>query len=164
MNGLFVILLICFFGVLITIAYQDCKERAIYWFLPLLLVLASAGMNWFWKTTHVDWLQYGLNFGFLIFQFLVVSALFSFRERKLKSVVPSMFAWGDVLFLLPLCILFPFRQFILFYSSALILVLLGFLLVRKWKPSVETVPFAGGMAIYLMIWMVFDPRFLGVIL
>src|SRR5688500_11436731 len=97
---------------LIVAFYQDCKYRAITWFVfPLLAVVALlifVQLNGAWKAL-------GLN---LIFVLVVMSCPFgyiSLREKKLTNIFAQHFGLGDLLFFIAVCPLFAPSNFILFF-------------------------------------------------
>lgn len=141
-------------GLLAITAWQDFKQRAIWWgLLPLLLAgfawkgIAEIGLT-SWAT------QSAANIALVIAQLLLVTAYFSLKHGKLTNLLNGLFGLGDLLFLLVAAASLATPAFVLWYAVALLLTLVGFMLWRAIaKPGAATVPLAGGMALVLAMLM-----------
>jgi len=145
---------------LFIIIIQDLKSRAIsWWTIPLLL-----GSIMYVRLVDLDWniflLEGGMNLLFLSLQFLLVTIYFSIKKRQITNIADTYLGLGDILFLIPISFLFPTINFVLFYITSVIAVLIGFLFYKKLiNRNVETIPLAGGQAIYLMLVLFFSKVF-----
>ncbi len=143
--------------ILVLMAWQDFKFRAIYWWLfPLLLV----GLLWLkidggeQATIPFNLLTNGL---FLSAQFLLLSLYFSIKERKWVNLFKAYFGLGDLLFLLCLTVYFSFLNYILFYIATLFLVILITVLTRLLSLKANTtIPLAGWQALMLCLLMLLE--------
>lgn len=144
---------------LITIFFQDVKERKVYWFLfPIVacstayLCLATTIFEVFWRTTLV-------NLCVIAIIFLV---LHLYAKYKLKTTLNEVFGLGDALLFIGFCVAFPVASFIVFFVFALLFSLVLHV-VLKHKMEVQTVPLAGYMSVFLLIvyafhWIGFIPN------
>ena len=144
---------------LMTIFYQDIKERSVYWFL-FLIVACTAGYLYFTKTfLELFGTTAAINLGIISVIFLV---LHSYAKFKLKTTLKSVFGLGDALFFLGLCIAFPVAAFIIFFVFSLVFSLvLHFVFKKRMRET--SVPLAGYMSlffigVYLFHWTGFIPN------
>ncbi|MFK7750845.1 MAG: prepilin peptidase [Kordia sp.] len=141
------------------IAYQDIKERSVYWFL-FPIVACTAGYLYytntffelFWKTSIV-------NLGIIMLVFL---ALQTYTKFKLRTGLKEVFGLGDALLFIGLCVAFPIASFIIFFVFSLLFsLIIHFVLKNKMK--MKSVPLAGYMSVffigvYSMNWTGFLPN------
>jgi hypothetical protein len=138
---------------LMTVAYQDIKERSVYWFVfPIIafafgyLYFINTFFAFFWRTILV-------NLGIVT---LVLLILHAYTKFKLKTNLPSVFGLGDALLFFAICVAFPSVSFVIFFVFSLLFsLLLHFVL--KTQTKVQSVPLAGYMSlffigIYLAYW------------
>lgn len=146
--------------ILAIISYQDLKSRAIsWWTIPMLLgsIIYLRLQEQTWEQLAIESI---LNIGFLTLQFFLISLYFSVKERKLINIADVYLGWGDILFLLPVAFLFSTVNFIIFYISSIIVVLLAFVFYKNLiNQKIETIPLAGGQAIYLFLLFIFSKVF-----
>lgn len=138
---------------LLLIVFQDFRSRAIYWWLPL-LVLASA---WALSATYLDEktvMAYALvNFCVALLLLTVAALYILLKYKTLKSFTSKHFGLGDVLMLIALCPLMLPVNFILFLCLSHILMLTIELLKRFFFTSRETgIPYAGYLSLFLLCW------------
>ncbi len=146
------LLLIGICCILFILAYQDITTRSVSVLGLGLFCLGVIAMVFIEQTTK-PLIRYGVfNFGFLTIQFLLVSLYFSIKEKKLINIADKYLGWGDILFLVPVCLLFSPFNFILYYLSAIVFTLIGFLIWQQMDSQLPvTVPLVSGMAAVLMI-------------
>ncbi|MCH8903110.1 MAG: hypothetical protein IIA45_04260 [Bacteroidetes bacterium] len=146
MIGLFII------GLLIIIAIQDLKYRAVSWIVFPILFITTIVMV---RQSH-SWLivseTFMYNSVFVIAQLLLVTIYISIKHNRIVNITTKYLGWGDILFLFVTSSFFSFFNFILFYIISLSLILFTTILVRILKRNlVREIPLAGGMAIILSI-------------
>ncbi|MCH2197058.1 hypothetical protein [Kordia sp.] len=135
------------------IAYQDIKDRSVYWFL-FPIVASTAGYLYFTETFfELFWRMTVVNLGIIV---LILVVLQTYTKFKLKTSLQEVFGLGDALLFMSLCVAFPIAPFIIFFVFSLLFSLvLHFVLQHKMKQL--SVPLAGYMslffiAIYLLDW------------
>ncbi|MEL6863598.1 MAG: hypothetical protein AAFP19_04225 [Bacteroidota bacterium] len=130
---------------LAAIIYEDFRYRAIHWIWVALLALGAA------LFFPLHWPSVGLNLGFLAIQGILLTLYFSIRQGTWINITHDYLGIGDVVFFLPLCLLFSPVNLILFFVVGLSLSLIGFLgfcwLTRR---EIATVPLAGCLAVILI--------------
>jgi hypothetical protein len=137
-------------SVLIIIFVQDIRERSVYWVLFPVLLLLFLGLQLLGGNA---WAEIGqkvfINIMFLVIQFLIVTAYFSLKNKRWLNITVGFLGWGDVLFLLTLCFYLSVLNFLFFYITSLILVLVIWLLWQALSnQSNKEVPLAGLQAIF----------------
>ncbi len=136
-------------GTLSAIIYEDFRFRAIHWYWLVLLVIAA----YFYSTTPTN--DVLANFSFLFVQIVGLTAYFSIKNKRLVNIVDSQIGLGDLLFFIPLCLLFKPAIFLFFFIISLTASLIGFLLIQKfWLKQLTTIPLAGCMSITLIIFLI----------
>lgn len=141
------------FITLISIFYQDLKERAVWWFLfPCFSLLA--GFLYFIKTIGYFYLLNVLT-NILILT-VIMSIAYLYSKFKMKLNFKEVFGLGDILFFVGLCGAFPIISFIVLFVSSLIFSLVIHFLLSRQNDS--TVPLAGFSSmlllfIYLIDWL-----------
>ena len=137
-------------GILLVMAYQDFKWRAIHWFLfPLLLLLVLLGQ--FLIADLSETIQSaGFNLIFIASQLILLTTYFSIKNSRLVNITKGLLGWGDVLFFINLCFFFSPVNFLIFYLGSLTFSIVLFLIY--FKNSINTkIPFAGLQAICLIL-------------
>jgi len=138
--------------VLILIIIQDFKTRTIIWWSPLVLFVISLSIHYrYFEGFNFPYIL--TNLGFIFVQLLGLTLYFSWKKRKWVNIMIDFFGLGDILFLIPLCFIFTPINFILFFIISLLFILILSLIYQlKIKDKSNfTIPFAGMMAISLMI-------------
>ncbi len=132
---------------LLGIIYEDFNYRGIHWWWLLLLLLGILG----WRPWNYE--QVAINWGFLISQFVLLTAYFSLKRKTLTNIIDQYLGLGDILFLFVIAILFSPFNFLLFFVASLMTSLLVFLVYQHLFPttSAPTIPLAGAMAIILIL-------------
>lgn len=144
-------------AVLIGMAWQDFKFRAVYWWLFLLLFVVLGQV----KLLAANWPlllnDLGYNVTFVGLQLICLSIYFSIKARHWVNLFNGYFGLGDLLFLLSIAVYFSFFNYILFYLSSLLICVLGSLLVAVFKSDFKTsIPLAGMQAILFGLFMGFE--------
>jgi len=134
---------------LLVIFVQDIKHRAVYWFLfPILMLLFLILQFLQGNKPPGMWQPVLVNITFLLIQFAVVSAYFSVKNKKWVNITNGFLGWGDVLFLCSLCFYLSVLNFLFFYITSLVIVLIEWLV---WQAVVKQpnkqIPLAGLQAL-----------------
>ncbi|TKC04529.1 hypothetical protein FA048_19510 [Pedobacter polaris] len=145
------------FAILVFIAWQDFKFRAVYWWLFVTLLIALTGL----KITHSNWqtLVYDLkcNVMFLGVQLLFLTLYFSIKEKKMVNIFHSYFGLGDLFFLLSITTYFSFFNYVVYYLISLFVIILMSIAVHILVKSASAkIPLAGEQALLLMVFMLVD--------
>ena len=114
---------------LLSILYQDIKERNVYWFL-FLIVSSCAGYLYFTRTFfELFWRTSVMNLTVIGIIFLVLAG---YSKFKLKVNLKDVFGLGDAFLFIGLCVAFPVATFITFFVFSLLFsMLLHFLFKQK---------------------------------
>jgi hypothetical protein len=140
--------------VLLLIFIQDIKYRFVYWILfPILTLLFIADtIIHHGALLHVG-IQLGFNVAFLLLQLLILSAYFSFKQRKWINLTQTLLGWGDILFLVSLAFYFSFLNFLIFYIGSLTIVLIIWTISQSVSEN-KKIPLAGLQAMILILFLV----------
>ena len=142
----FIILLL-----LLVVAWQDFKFRAIYWWLFPLLICALALEKSLAVTTTDMIVDFAINVTFLTAQLLLLTLYFSIKQQKLVNIFKHLFGLGDLLFLVCIAAYFSIYSYIAYYLLSLLIVLLVTLV---WNNIAHLkslkIPLAGEQAMFLI--------------
>ena len=138
---------------LIAIAYQDIKERLVYWFLFPLLGL-TVGILFYTQTLPELFLVSTLINLIIVCLFYLVIVIHSFFI--LKKSFREVIGMGDILMFFFLIFTFSSVSFIVTFISAIVFSFIAHILLKK-NIKKETVPLAGYMSVfyvftYLAFW------------
>ncbi len=127
------------------IIYEDFRARAIHWYwIALMLLISLVGFPW-----QAKWI--GVNLLLVGFQMSALTVYFSLKEGKLVNIIDRYLGLGDLLFFLPLCVLFAPANFIFFFIFSFVLSLSSHLFLQYLLPQrTQTIPLAAYMAIALI--------------
>lgn len=143
---------IILYAILIIVIIQDFKTRTIVWWSPILLLLIGIVIHY--KHCSEFNIHYILiNLTFFLIQLLGLTLYFSWKKKKWINITKEYFGLGDVLFLIPLCLLFTPINLIIFFVVSLIITLISsfiYLFINK-KNLNFTIPFAGIIAICFLL-------------
>lgn len=132
------------------IAWEDLRERSIHWWwLPLLaiglVIPALAGGDQLGNMA--------MNLSFLGIQLGATYLLLLLRHGTRVDPLARFIGLGDLLFFAVLALGLDTGRFILFLISGLALCVPAYYLLRHMQPTTpRTVPTAGFLALYLMVW------------
>ncbi|MGW9686775.1 hypothetical protein [Flagellimonas sp. 2504JD1-5] len=131
------------------IAFQDFKERKVYWWLFLLVMLFLGTIHFLNTVVPSVFLSYiGLN---VLFVTLILCILYLFTKIiARKRFLDHSLGLGDILFFYAFALGFPTLTFIILFANAILFALFVFL-VTKRKMSLKTVPLAGLMGLFLIL-------------
>lgn len=141
-------------AVLLLVFVQDMRDRSVYGFLFPVLMLLFLGLQLLQGNTLMGIGQsVGINIGFFAIQFFIVSAYFSVKHKKWTNLTAGLLGWGDVLFLLALCFYLSVLNFLFFYITSLVLVLVIWLVWQFFaKETSKQVPLAGLQALLFAVF------------
>lgn len=144
---------ICSLLVLFCIALQDFRTRTISaWLLPAIACALLLAMTD--STEWVDALYKNtlMNFSLLLVQFGGLWLFISARNRKWTNIINTQIGLGDVLLLVCLAPFFSPVNFFVLYTLSIVLALIVTLLINSiGKKKDDHIPFAGFMALPLMV-------------
>jgi len=147
-----IIVLTCLF-----ISAQDFKFRAVYWWLFPLLFLSLCLLTYSRNGASQTNANLLANIGFVLIQLLFLSIYFSVEQRKLVNIFAHHFGIGDLLFLLSVTVYFSLFNYILFYVTSLMMVIVFTLVLNHLaKKTDPKIPLAGEQALLLILFMAID--------
>jgi hypothetical protein len=142
--------ILCF--VLLILAIQDFRLRAVHWILfPLLLMLFIAD-----SLRQVDVKDYisgtAINLLLVSTQGVILFVYYSVQGIKLNQILTTILGLGDILFILLMAFAFSWTSFILFYIAGLVFALFIWIIrILITRNSQGLIPLAGLLAIYIII-------------
>ena len=144
--------------VLFLVFIQDMMSRAVYWIVfPILTALFIVLRILQHQQITELWQPVLFNMGFLTIQMLIVSAWFSFKNRRWVNVTAQFIGWGDILLLISIAFYLSFLNFLFFYIASLIIVLsIWLILPAVFKLKNKHIPLAGLQALALILYLASD--------
>lgn len=145
------------FAILIGLAVQDFKYRAVYAWLFLLLFVVLGCLKLLQGTWMAMFTDLAYNTAFLAAQILLLSVYFSIKYRKWTNIFKVHFGLGDLLFLFSIAVYFSFLNYVLFYLLSLTCcVLIGLLINVYVKSFKNSIPLAGMQAVVFALCLGFS--------
>ncbi len=141
---------LCF--VLLILAIQDFRLRAVHWILfPILLLLFITD-----SLSQVDLKDYisgtAINLLLVSAQGVILFVYYSVQEKKLKHILTGILGLGDILFIIIMAFAFSWTSFILFYIAGLVFALFSWMItILITRNNQGLIPLAGLLAIYMII-------------
>ncbi len=141
---------------LLAIVYEDFRYRAIHWVWLLMLLLL---IGWY---TPFNGAYLLINIGLLSIQWLGLTIYFSLKEGRMTNIINNYLGIGDLLFFIPLCLLFSPINLLVFFVASLSsgLGFVGFANLIN-RPINQNVPLAGIMA-GILILVLFVAGYFGI--
>lgn len=139
---------------LLVIAYQDFKYRAVWWFLfpALAVAFLFPGLPAHFPLPIEE---IAFNLGFIFSQLILLWFYVSIKQRSFVNIVNTHIGMGDILFLVAICFAFSIVNLLFFYITGLLLVLSSVIMVKFITgKEVKHVPLAGGLAVVLAGWLI----------
>lgn len=144
-------------AVLILIAYQDFRYRAIdlALFLLLSVFFFVDGQR---NTPLIEYvLKVLYNMIFVSVQFIVVYVFYAIRGYGFKLIVTGIIGAGDILFIYILSLAFSWQGAFLYYIGGLLFSLLVWLLLKySGMINNELIPLAGLLSVYCTLLLIFE--------
>lgn len=133
-------------AILVAIAWQDFKERAVYaFFFPILIALLV------FRAIFLDSFSLAsciINLGIIALQTSLLY-LYLFLKEKVLPALENYIGLGDILFFIVLAFVFPPATFLLFQLGSFLITLIFVFLFKEQK----NIPLAGCQAILLIVAM-----------
>ena len=143
--------------ILLFIAWEDYKFRAVHWWLFLLLFLGLGIGSLLKFGLNISLERTGGNTLFVVSQLGCLTAYFSLKNKQFVNVLAGYFGSGDLCFLIAISIYFSLFSYILFYIVSLLMVILITLILKVFKlERSEKIPLAGYQAAFLFASMLFE--------
>jgi hypothetical protein len=145
------------FSILVFIAWQDFRFRAVYWWLFVVLLMALTGF----KMMQGNWqiLLYDLkcNVMFIGVQLLFLTFYFSIKEKRLVNIFNGYFGLGDLFFLLSITTYLSFFNYVVYYLLSLFAIIVMSIVFQVFvKRPNPKIPLAGEQALLLILFMLVD--------
>jgi hypothetical protein len=137
--------------ILLTLFYQDQKDRAVHWLLfPFLVALFIYQKISPYQSFMDNLYEAVYPFGFLGLQLLLLTGYFSLKKGRPVLITQQLIGLGDILLLASLCFYFSLYTYVLFYIISLIVVLLTWVIWQRLATrKTAHIPFAGLQALVL---------------
>ncbi|NQX41317.1 hypothetical protein HQN84_20875 [Pedobacter steynii] len=136
--------------------YQDMRYRAVYWICFPILAILLFGLK-FSLTGFIDGLtEAGYGLLFLLIQLFFLWIYFSVKNKGMVNITNDYLGWGDILFLIAITFYLSPGNYVLFYISSLILVLIYALCTSSFQKENKHIPLAGLQAALLALLMMTD--------
>lgn len=143
---------ILFLIVLLTIFFQDFRDRKVYLFLFILGVLQGGSLHF--TNTILEVFLWNITINLVVILFITI-VLYLYIKIKLKKHFLNAIGIGDFLFFLLFSISFPIFTFLILFSTSLIFSLLLFIVLKPILQD-KTVPLAGFQALFLSLVLVLN--------
>jgi len=142
---------------LILVTIQDFLYRGVSWiFYPILFILFAA-TSVYKNGWEIAAFYFTSNLLFLSMMLTSVFIFFYLRIKNVKEVVTTRFAAGDVLFYILLCATFSSFNFLAFYTSAILLSIIGYTIYKVInKNAKKEIPEAGIVALLLALFISYN--------
>jgi hypothetical protein len=133
-------------------AYQDFKDRAISWFLPLCIFIL--GCIEFLGIEGQSLKEPLFSLVFLVIQMGIVFGYFSFKKKTFRiNFTNELIGWGDLLFFVAMTPFFNLRTYLILFIAGLVFSLIGHQILNKIRPS-ASIPLAGWLSIFYSIYLI----------
>lgn len=135
------------FLLLLSIIYQDVKERRVYLWVLIASILIN-GIVYYQETAkQLFVLHVTLN---IILVSLLSLILWVYTKFKMKVKLSEALGIGDVIFFLVFAVGFPLKTFLWLFVSSLVFSLILHILTKSIRKD-ETIPLAGFQALFLFV-------------
>jgi hypothetical protein len=147
------ILLYCSLAALLLgVAIEDFRYRAVSWWIFPLLALVNTGMEF----KQIEPGSILLNTCFTLLNLAMLTLYVGLKEKKIVNITLSYLGWGDILFWLAACLLFSPINFICFFIASLFITMIVSLVFKSYflKQEFKTIPLAGMQSVTLLILLI----------
>lgn len=135
---------------LVGISYQDIRSRQIHIFLLSILLLITITLNYL--TNGLSYIDTIKIIGFVLINIIGLFVYYSVKSRRLINPIDKFLGFGDIIFLIAVSPLFTLNKFILFFVTGLLFSLFIHLIIKNFSEN-KTIPLAGYLSVYLLIFM-----------
>ena|SRR5581483_1966093 len=142
--------------ILLVVCIQDITTRLVYWIAFPLLALSFFYLNHLQGAVMREQGQAAImNIGLVLIQLLLISAYFSFKEKKLVMLTKQYLGIGDIFFLLSVACYLSVFNFLFFYVISLVVTLAAWLTVQSFLARKrQEVPLAGLQSLVLILLLI----------
>jgi len=149
------LIILVLFGIFI----QDMKSRAVYWLWFPALVSLFLVCNL--VAGHIPIAELGRNIlynaCFIGLQLLVVNIYFSVKNRAWINISDGLLGLGDILLLISVAFYLSFLNYIFFYISSLVAILICWPVVSLlFQKNNKQIPLAGLQSVILIVFLMFQ--------
>ncbi len=144
--------------ILLLIFLQDLKARVVYWFLFLLLAVTLMVIRFQHPVILPELEQSAMiNIGFILVQLIILTLYFSLKSKQWVNISNGLLGLGDILFLLGIAFYLSVLNFLFFYISSLIGVLLLWLIWQAVSAKKNKyIPLAGLQSLIFILFLLGD--------
>ena len=145
---MFLIPQILLFGVT---AYQDFKDRAISWYLPVLIF--AFGLIGAFVNDTLLWGDYLASLSFVILQIAGLYGYLALKKRSIKiNLTGEFLGLGDLLFFVAIIPFFPFKEYVVLLIIGMFLSMLAQKIIQVFYPS-DSIPLAGWLSVFYGVYI-----------
>ncbi|MCH2045461.1 MAG: hypothetical protein MK212_15190 [Saprospiraceae bacterium] len=118
------------------------------------LVLMLLGSSFIIYLEHPKPLLIGFNLSFILVQLILLSIYFSIKHRQWINISKDYLGLGDILFFIPLSLLFSPFYFVVFFVLSLSLIL-SIVLIRQvfFVKAQANIPLAAALSLTLLLFL-----------
>ena len=132
-------------------AYQDFKDRAISWYLPLLILLL--GLIGAFLNETILWRDYLASLSFVVLQIAGLYVYLAIKKKSIKiNLTGDFLGWGDLLFFVAIIPYFGFKEYVVLLITGMVLSLLAQKIVQFFYRS-DSIPLAGWLSVFYGLYM-----------
>ena len=132
-------------------AYQDFKDRAISWYLPLLILLL--GLIGAFVNETILWRDYLASLSFVVLQIAGLYVYLAIKKKSIKiNLTGDFLGWGDLLFFVAMIPYFEFKEYVVLLITGMVLSLLAQKIVQFFYRS-DSIPLAGWLSVFYGLYM-----------
>ena len=137
--------------VLLTMAFEDFKNRTVHAVLFPVLFLLSFVYAFYHLDGYAILKNIGISFCFLALQGILLVLYFVIKHKQWINITDGYLGWGDVLFMLAILPFFSPLTYVLFYLSSLTVTIIFVLMYKIVVKEMKFIPLAGIQALCLLI-------------
>ena len=132
-------------------AYQDFKDRAISWYLPVLIFFV--GLSGAFLNDTLLWEDYLASFCFVVLQIVGLYGYLAVKNKSIKiNLTGDFLGLGDLLFFVAMIPYFNFKEYIVLLILGMVLSLLAQKIVHIFRRS-DSIPLAGWLSVFYGVYI-----------
>jgi len=133
-------------------AYQDFKDRAISWYIPILLF--GVGIYVSLISPQTNWLEMFAILSFVVIQLAVLYGFLAVKHKSIKlDLTGDFLGLGDILFFIAIIPFFGLFEYIILFVSGLVFSMVGQRLIMPYIKT-PTIPLAGWLSIFYGLYFI----------